>query len=248
MITTATIACDLVGRSRKLTELGPADGARLLKALRERPLSPKSVQDYYSNFRRVLTLADISTVRWPKAPTPPRRTRDALTEDAFGAIVRWLDGRGFAETSDLCRVLAATGMRIAVEALSPDAIGHSSGDQFDTLKVVGKGGHERLIPVMEGQAREVLRDSARLAAIRSLSYSAHLKRFKRAAKATGVTSRLATPHAVRHSYASEALRKSGGNLVLVQELLGHASPTTTARYLHVDLADKAQAVKARDTS
>jgi len=43
-----------------------------------------------------------------------------------------------------------------------------------------------------------------------------------------------TCHSLRHAFATEVYRESGNDLRLVQELLGHASPRTTARYVLVD--------------
>lgn len=50
-------------------------------------------------------------------------------------------------------------------------------------------------------------------------------------------------HRFRHTYATEMLRRSGGNLRLVQTLLGHQSPATTARYLAVYDAEKKAAAE-----
>ena len=47
-----------------------------------------------------------------------------------------------------------------------------------------------------------------------------------------------TLHRYRHTFATQSLKLSGGDLRLVQELCGHASPLTTARYTQVDAAQK----------
>lgn len=64
----------------------------------------------------------------------------------------------------------------------------------------------------------------------------------RAVRAAGITKRI-TPHSLRHTCATALLRE-GADLVTVQQILGHASVQTTARYLHSTLDRKAVAVEA----
>jgi integrase/recombinase XerD len=147
-----------------------------------------------------------------------------MAEDDLLRLIAWFDREGYPETADLARLLRGTGLRVNVEALSRTALTLIEGAEYDTLRVIGKGGHERTVPLVDPAVRELLRDPVRLKAMR------------------GITSKLPSPHSVRHYYATRALSKSGGNLVMVQELLGHASPTVTSRYLTVNVADKARAL------
>jgi integrase len=224
-----------------LSSLQPRHAVKLLACLRQN-LAPKSVCDYYGAFKRMLALSDKLTAAWPKAPTPPRKTRDPLSVEDTTAIITWLDAKGWSNTADLGRLLRATGLRDNVEALAHGNLTLTEGEDYDTLHVVGKGGHERLIPVVAEDARDLLRSEKRMTAMRNHSYSGHLQRWRKAVCQCGVQSRLATPHAVRHGYASDVLQKSGGNLAMVQELLGHADPGTTAKYISVDLKAKAAAL------
>lgn len=218
-------------------------GVGLLHGLSASGLSRKSVACAYGIFRRMLTLNGISTADWPRAPTPERKTREPMKGDDLDRLIGWLDTQGYRETGDLARLLRGTGLRVRVEALSYGALKFSEGAAYGILHVVGKGGHERSIPVVDAAARAVLGDRGRLAATQGLPYQTHLRRWKAATSACVIRSKLPTPHSVRHQYACDALEKSGGMLSMVQELLGHTDPATTARYLAVDLSAKAKALQ-----
>jgi integrase len=234
-----------------------------LKFLRDtRKLSPKSAASYYGAFRRMLALSGFQTPDWPKPPTPPRvKSREAMLAGDLGALIAWLDTAGYSDTADLARLLRGTGMRVAVEGLASRPRGAAAqgyeGRGFEVveqaatylaIRITGKGGHERLIPVVDPDAIAVILSEDRLKAVQKVSYRTHLKRWNAGVKALGITTRLATPHSVRHTYGGERLKETGGNLSLVQELMGHASPTTTAGYLSTSLVDKAAAIAPRSLS
>ncbi|KPQ08082.1 MAG: integrase/recombinase XerC [Rhodobacteraceae bacterium HLUCCA12] len=117
----------------------------------------------------------------------------------------------------------------------------------ESLRIRGKGGKERLVPVIPAAARAVS-DYVRLCP-HALTPEAPLFRGARggalnprqiALAMEGVRLRLglpatATPHALRHSFATHLLG-AGGNLRAIQELLGHASLATTQIYTGVDAA------------
>ena len=71
--------------------------------------------------------------------------------------------------------------------------------------------------------------------MRCISYEGHLKRWQRGVGLARITSKLPTPHAVRHLYATEAYARCR-DLTIVRDLLGHADINTTARYIGVDMA------------
>lgn len=239
----ASVCVSLVGPQRSIKSLTAPDGTKLLTALSRRGLSLKSQADYYQTFKRLLTLNGVQTHAWPKAPEPPRRSRDSLTGSDYE---RLRDGlKDHPGTADLLVLLHGCGLRIGIEALAMGRFEfHATGQSdYGILTIRGKGDHERTIPVeRHSGAYSILCDRGRIGAIQSEPYRTHLRRWHKASRGLGIKSRLATPHSLRHNYATRVLKASGGNLRLVQELLGHASPATTARYAQVDMADKVAAL------
>lgn len=263
----------LGGNARKLSTLSRADGTKLLTSLAGAGLSKSSIQAYYAAFRRALALAGVSTVDWPKAGTPPRKVRDPISEADLDRLEQALKadrgynwgryrsqisgGYGYEkgdQTVNLLELLRGTGMRVDVEALSFEAYRvqefgalREDGTAMSAwLKITGKGGHERVIPVTRPGAVTLLQDKDALDRMRRLSYSGHLKRWNKALERLersekGIKSRLPTPHAVRHHYATEAWKRCK-DLVKVQHLLGHADVATTAGYIGVDLESLREAV------
>lgn len=249
----------IIGEERELDGLSPVDGTFILTEL-ARPFitgpeakvsatggfikragiyATQSQATYYAAFTRALNLAGVSTERWPSGPTPPRRVREPLSEADLDALQAHFLAVGHEETATLLLVLRGTGMRVDVEALRsyPWAWAvecANVGGPYE-LRVRGKGGHERVIPISHPVAT-LLREDGLIKPMQRLSYSCHLKRWNKAVKHLGIKSKLPTPHAVRHFYATRAYEKSGKNLVAVQLLLGHADPSTTARYIGVDMS------------
>ncbi len=117
----------------------------------------------------------------------------------------------------------------------------------EVLRITGKGGKERIVPVID-VARDAVATYVRLCpypveadaplfrAIRSgpLRPRAIQKVMEQARMQLGLPA-TATPHAMRHSFATHLL-SAGGDLRAIQELLGHASLSTTQAYTAVDAA------------
>jgi integrase/recombinase XerD len=149
----------------------------------------------------------------------------------------------------LLELLYAAGLRIS-EALRLDLEDLSIDGAF--VRVIGKGDRERLVPVGEvaldairawlDGPRDVLVRQHHVAPVRGgplflgrtgrrLARQQAWTIVKRAAAAAGLNDRV-SPHTLRHSFATHLL-EGGADLRIVQELLGHASISTTQLYTHV---------------
>jgi integrase/recombinase XerC len=155
-------------------------------------------------------------------------------------------------------LLYGCGLRVS-EALSLD---RGEAPLKDALRITGKGNKERIVPVLPA-AREAVENYLRLCPFAlmkddPLFVGARGKRLNQR-QVRGMMIHLrrrlglpesATPHALRHSFATHLLA-GGGDLRSIQELLGHSSLSTTQMYTEVDAArllevyDKAQAEKER---
>lgn len=186
-------------------------------------------------------------------PRQPRLLPETLT---VAEVERLLDAAGPADGGSprlrdrvLLELLYAAGLRIS-EALRLDMDDLSLDGAF--VRVIGKGDKERLVPIGD-VAVDVLRlwiDGPRAALLGmnhvapsrggALFLGSHGLRWsrqqawtavKRAAAAAGLSDRV-SPHTLRHSFATHLL-EGGADLRIVQELLGHASISTTQLYTHV---------------
>jgi integrase/recombinase XerD len=114
----------------------------------------------------------------------------------------------------LVETLYATGLRVSELVSLPVTAARADRDH---IMLKGKGGKERIVP-LSGKARAALS-------------SFLIVRNKDAARA-GISSRLISPHVLRHAFASHLLQ-NGADLRVVQELLGHSDISTTQIYTHV---------------
>jgi integrase/recombinase XerC len=193
--------------------------------------------------RGLVNNSALRSLRTPKAaPSLPRPLAEA---DALAAVDQaaaadaplWIAKRDAA----VLLLLYGAGLRIG-EAL---ALNRAHAPQGEVLRVIGKGSKERLVPVLP-VVREAIADYLRhcpypLSAGDPLFVGAQggrldpgvVQRQVRKLRARLGLPETATPHAFRHSFATHLLAR-GGDLRTIQELLGHASLSTTQRYTEVD--------------
>ena len=144
----------------------------------------------------------------------------------------------------LMELLYATGMRVTELMGLPVAATRGNPKM---ILVRGKGGKERMVPILEVARKAVdiyLRlcphpataNSPLFVGVRGGALSPRLiqKAMQQTRLQLGLPS-TATPHALRHSFATHLL-SAGGDLRSIQELLGHSSLSTTQNYTVVDTA------------
>lgn len=240
----ARVCVELVGGTANPRKLTPKDAAKLLRELKAKGLARKTVADYYSTFKRMLALNDQfpseGYARWPKPPSPPRRCREPISSGDLKRVVDRLHARNFGATGQLALLLNAMGGRVQREVLLKGNLRYRTRDGVVVVFIEGKGGHERLVPVTDSVGIEILTDKESMRAILAVPYKTHLDRWNVICGELGIKG-LATFHHIRHKYATEVLGRTK-NLRLVQDLLGHANPATTAIYAHVSLDDKVKAL------
>jgi integrase/recombinase XerD len=181
-------------------------------------------------------------------PKIPKRLPKALTVEQIMSILN-LAGEDAASLRDqaLLEVLYATGGRVSeIINLNTSDISNikSEGSEITTIRVKGKGGKERVVPMgsfgltainhyLTRSRPNLLKVSTQKALFlnqrggRLTRQSAWKIVANRAARAG--LSEVVTPHSMRHSFATHLL-DGGADIRVVQELLGHASVTTTQIY------------------
>ncbi|MDH5189198.1 MAG: tyrosine recombinase XerC [Rhodospirillaceae bacterium] len=208
----------------------------------------------YFDRNNVLSNGAIGTVRTPRVPKsiPKALSIEEALElvecaDVFAAEV-WIGKRDRA----LLMLLYGCGLRIG-EALSLD-VGTFPKDS-DVMTITGKGNKQRVVPILPVVTKavnEYVKSSPfSMNANTPLFLGVRGKRLNPGVAQAVVRSLrgflnlpdTATPHALRHSFATHLL-SGGGDLRTIQELLGHASLSTTQRYTDVDEA-RLQAVYNR---
>jgi integrase/recombinase XerD len=219
-----------------------------------RPLSRFSVHSYARTVRQFLAWCQKEGEEvkgQPQLPSLPRRVLDVLSRDE-------LDQLELAAPTErdklIIRLLADTGIRVGeLCGLRAEDVHRHERRVF--LRVRGKGAKERLVPLAPQLARRVERAvRARAAAAttsdrlflalrrrpggdyEALTTSGVLQLLRGAAQRAGITKRV-HPHLLRHSFATEAMRR-GMNPVQLSQILGHNSLRMIERtYTHLTVSD-----------
>lgn len=246
-----------------VAELRPADLRAFLAQRRSTGAGARTLGRGLAGVRSLLRhlerqgLANAAGAAALRAPKQPKSLPKPLTMPDARRVVSgdqqlaeepWIAARDAA----VLTLLYGSGLRIS------EALGLRGGDlaaSEQVLRVTGKGGKTRLVPVLPAAQQAV-------AAYRKLCpYHLHAegalfrgarggpldpaivqKAMRRMRSALNLPE-TATPHALRHSFATHLLGR-GGDLRTIQELLGHASLSTTQIYTGVDTARLLDVYKA----
>ena len=235
-----------------LANLAPADFRSWLAARLGAGLSRTSLTRAMSALRNLFRFLDRTqgidnqALAAVKAPKPPKSVPKSLSADAALALLRraveiapepWVGARDVA----ILTMLYGCGLRIN-EALR---LNQEDAPASDTMVIMGKGNKERVVPVLP-----IVIDAVRtycdacpysIDTGNPLFYGTRgsrlnpgiVQRTMRDLRADLGLPETTTPHALRHSFATHLLA-GGGDLRTIQELLGHASLSTTQRYTDVD--------------
>jgi site-specific recombinase XerD len=209
------------------TELGRA---------RNRKLAPTTIGRKLAAVRSFLRFT-LGSARVPDAsfaPRRPRRLPDAPrqreVEGALDALAG--DDRLTLRNRALVELVYSAGLR------SQEAVGLDLGDvdfEQEQVRVRGKGGKERIVPLGEEAAHWVARylQKARPELARGAENALFISARGRRLDTSTVRRVFAHPHRLRHAFATHLL-EGGADLRTIQELLGHSSLSTTQVYSHVD--------------
>lgn len=189
-----------------------------------------------------------------RAPKSAKRLPHALSPDEAGQLLaapaeEWADVRDRA----MFELLYSSGLRLAeLVGLAP----HDVDWQDGTVRVTGKGSKTRVVPVGQAALTALQAWLAQRTAIAVLDADALFlgprgrriaprtvqERLKRWGRRQGLSSNV-HPHVLRHSFASHVLQSSG-DLRAVQDMLGHASISTTQVYTQLDFQHLAKVYDA----
>lgn len=234
-----------------LETLRPADLRAFLAARRRNALTSRSIarslsgiKSLFTHLERegVLALEALSVVRTPKLPRSLPKPLSAAEAKGAGAAIHEQEDRPWVAARDAAVIALCYGSGLRIS----EALALTRSDlEGTTLRITGKGNKVRLVPLI-APVRAAIDDYLSRCPF-ALSQSEPMFRGVRGGPlgprliqlrleqlrgAMGLPAS-ATPHALRHSFATHLLAR-GGDLRAIQELLGHASLSTTQIYTHID--------------
>ncbi len=219
---------------------------KYLAQLKERNLSARTVGRKLSSLRsffRFLIKEGYIKVNPVDAITSPKQEKTLpkfLTEEDVVRLIEAPDRQTLKGLRDhaILETLYSTGMRISeLVSLTEEAVDFIGA----TVRVLGKGKKERVVPIGE-RALRAIRNY--LAKRKVASHFIFLNKNKKPLSARGFRKEMdkyirlislkehISPHTLRHSFATHLLNR-GADLRSVQELLGHANLSTTQIYTHL---------------
>jgi integrase/recombinase XerC len=239
---------------KQLAKLAPADVRAFMAARRSDGLSSRSLMRVLAgarSFARFLErngkgkVGALSAVRAPKVgKTLPKPLAIAAAKRISDTELRAGETRApwvITRDAAVLGLLYGSGLRIS-EALS---LKHKDFSASDAITITGKGNKTRMVPLLPQVAKliadyialcplDLADDGALFVGSRGGPLNPRIVQLAMARlRGTLGLPDTATPHALRHSFATHLLAR-GGDLRAIQELLGHASLSTTQIYTAVD--------------
>jgi integrase/recombinase XerC len=203
---------------------------------RPRRLAPTTIARRLAAVRSLLrfTLGASRVPDGVRGPRRPRRLPDAPKADEVDGLLASIGGEGplALRNRALIELVYSAGLR------SREAVDLDLADvEFDQelVRVRGKGGKERTVPLGEEAAHWLARyvRDARPELARGAENALFLSTRGRRLDTSTLRRLLPHPHRLRHAFATHLL-EGGADLRVIQELLGHSSLSTTQVYSHVD--------------
>ncbi|MCY4540770.1 MAG: tyrosine recombinase XerC [Rhodobacteraceae bacterium] len=236
----------------RLAKVGRRDLRAWMAHERNKGISPRTlarklsaIKGFFRWLAREHSL-DITEIEITRPPRFSARLPRAIAQDDALELLEFTgqgEGRAWVRARDVAvlALLYGCGLRIS-EALS---LTHGSLPLGDTIRIKGKGGKERIVPVVK-YARQAVDNYAKICpypgepgkrlflGVRGGPLNQRqVRRVVEQARFSLGLPQTATPHALRHSFATHILN-AGGELRAIQELLGHSSLSTTQSYLKVE--------------
>jgi len=246
------------GSGADLSALGPTELRLFLKVLIDRGYSRRSIARKYSAVRSLYKFLEKAGA---VESNPAKEVSTPKIERTLPSFLYQADARAFVEAASdaspcglrdraMLEMLYGSGLRVSeLRGLNVTDVDYSDG----MVQVTGKGNKERIVPVgsdtiaaldqylrlgrpflLEKRARAA-RQSEKALFLNAHGTRLSVRSIRRVVDKYGLASAQAnhvTPHTLRHSFATHLL-DGGADLRSVQEMLGHASVSTTQIYTHV---------------
>jgi integrase/recombinase XerD len=238
------------------SHLSKTDMEKFLQLLRGRNLKESSVHRKLASLRNFLHFCS-REYGWSnpmgdvKAPKIAKRLPKALSVEEISSLI---EIAGLGDTPIAIRDKAIIDLMYSTGSRVSELVGLNISDLLDSngyssIRLLGKGEKERVVPIGRMASQNLLAYVSRSRPVLvsgrrdvALFLNNHGKRLSRqsiwnivsaAAERIGLASRV-SPHSLRHSFATHLL-DGGADIRTVQELLGHASVTTTQIYTLVTI-------------
>ena len=236
------------GRERGFAEFSRQDLLEYFQWMRTQDYAPATIYRSYASLKEFYSFlvreGRLGTSPMEKMESPKRiRTLpEVLSESQVNRVLEQVDlstGKGIRNKAIL-EFMYATGARASEVIALPLT---SLLWEYGVVRIMGKGGKERLSPVHERALRLLrryldVRSSEEKRIFLSLRkrplQERDIRRILDHALYSMAFAKHITPHKIRHSFATHLLER-GADLRMVQELLGHSSLSTTQVYTHVTM-------------